>query len=53
MLCVKRACIEIVHASWGAQDLSLASCCMKISLVVFEIANPSNGVRGRVGPPLM
>jgi len=25
---------------------------MKISLVVFEIANPSNGVRGRVGPPL-
>jgi len=21
-------------------------------LVVFEIANPSNGVRGRVGPPL-
>ena len=25
---------------------------MKISLVVFEIANPSNGVRGRVGPSL-
>jgi len=49
---VKHACIEIVHASWGAQDLSLASCCMKISLVVFKIANPSNGVCGRVGPPL-
>lgn len=26
---------------------------MKISLVVFEIANPSNCVRGRVGPHLM
>ena len=36
----------------GDQDLSLASCRMKISLVVFKIANPSNGVRGRVGPPL-
>jgi len=26
---------------------------MKISLVVFEIANPSNGVRGCVRPPLI
>ena len=28
---------------------------LKISLVVFKIkiANPSNGVRGRVGPPLI
>jgi len=25
---------------------------MKISLVVFKIANPSNGVHGRVEPPL-
>jgi len=49
---VKHACIEIVHASWGAQDLSLASCWMKISLVVFGITHPSNSVRGRVGPPL-
>ena len=32
--------------------ISLASCCIKISLVVFEIANPSNGVHGHVGPPL-
>ena len=47
---LKCAYIAIVHGSWGAQDLSLASCCMKTISCSFEIANPSNDVRGHVGP---